>query len=187
MISIKNNVDKFINGSIKEVKQAVVKAETRANRRVATTVIKEFTNEVQKDYAIKDAGIKKDLRVSRGRNEDGTRGAGAIITARGKRGIALSRFLTRQTKKGVSFIVSRTKGRKVIPGAFIAKMKSKHIGVYVRKGKTRLPIDQKFGPDVKMLINTERMMKLHKEVINKTYPAYFRQELRYQLKKGMMK
>lgn len=187
MIDIKTNIDKFVNSTISDIKQAIIKAETRANKRVATTVIKEFTNEVQKEYAIKDSGIKKELKISRGRNEDGIHGAGAVITARGKRGIALSRFLTRQTKKGVSFIVSRSKGRKVISGAFIAKMKSGHTGVYLRKGKTRLPIDQRFGPDVKMLINTERMMKLHKVVINKTYPAYFKQELSYVLKKGMIK
>lgn len=187
MISIKTNIDKFVNTTMKGVKKAVIQAETRANKRIAQTVVKEFTNEVQKEYAIKDSGVKKELRISRGRNEDATRGAGAVITARGKHGIALSRFLTRQTKKGVSFMVSRRKGRGVIPGAFIAKMKSGHSGVFIRKEKTRLPIAQKFGPDVKMLINTERMMKLHKEVIVKTYPAYFKQELRYQLKKGIMK
>lgn len=187
MISIKHNIDKFVNGAMKNVKQAIIKAETRANSRVARTVIKEYTNELQKDYAIKDSGIKKDLRISRGRSEDGKRGAGAIITAKGVRGIPLSRFKVNKTKKGVSFIVTHAKGRGIIQGSFIAKMKSGHVGVYERKGKKRLPIKQRFGPDIKMLLNTPKMMNLHRRVINANYSAYYKQELKYYTIKGLLK
>lgn len=200
MINIKTNIDKFINGTMKDIKQAVIKAETRANKRVAQTVVKEFVNELQKEYAVKDK-IKKDLVIRRGRTEDGKQAESAVIVAKGKQGIPLSRFDNRQTKKGVSFMVSRSKGRKLLPGAFRATMESKHVGVFVREGAKvipsrgryantnikRQPIKQKFGPDVKMLIITERMMKLHRLVIQAKYPGYYTSELRYQLKKGLLK
>lgn len=182
MLKLSTNIDKMINGAWKNMKSAVIKAESRANQRAARTIIKEFINELQKDYAVKDK-IKRDLQVRTKRNEDGSRGASALIIAKGKHGIALSRFQSRQVKSGVSFTVSISKGRKLMQHAFIAKMKSGHVGIYVRAGKGRLPIQQKFGPDVKMLLDTPRMMMLHKRVLAEVYPKYYAHELKYQLGK----
>jgi|SRR5581483_5356549 len=46
--------------------------------------------------------------------------------------------------RGVSYVIQG--GRKVFPNAFIATMKSGHRGVFIRKGKSRLPIKELFGP-----------------------------------------
>ncbi len=53
--------------------------------------------------------------------------------------VPLGKYPARQTKKGVSVLVNKGQ-RKLIKGAFIAKMKSGHVGVFVREGKARLPI-----------------------------------------------
>jgi hypothetical protein len=56
-----------------------------------------------------------------------------------------------QKAAGVSVLVRRQGGRQVLPGTFIARMKSGHIGVFERHGRQgnraeRLPIDERFGP-----------------------------------------
>jgi hypothetical protein len=53
-------------------------------------------------------------------------------------------FGARQTKRGVSVEVNRGK-RTIIPGTFIATMKSGHTGVFYRQGKARLPIDEAYS------------------------------------------
>ncbi len=52
-------------------------------------------------------------------------------------------FAARQTKAGVSFGVNTGK-RSFIKSAFIATMRSGHVGVFYRQGTKRLPIDEAF-------------------------------------------
>jgi hypothetical protein len=58
--------------------------------------------------------------------------------------VPLVAYPARQTAKGVSVEVNRGK-RTLIKGAFIATMKSGHKGVFRRRGKARLPIDELRG------------------------------------------
>jgi hypothetical protein len=66
-------------------------------------------------------------------------------------------FHARQTKKGVTFRAppgadwaldykGGRKGRFLVERAFIARMPRGHVGVFLRRGKKRLPIDELFGP-----------------------------------------
>lgn len=56
----------------------------------------------------------------------------------------LHEYKRRKRIKGVSVRVKH--GRKTIPGSFMARMKSGHLGVFRRKGKPRLPIKALYGP-----------------------------------------
>jgi hypothetical protein len=58
--------------------------------------------------------------------------------------VPLTAYPNRQTKKGVSVEVNRGK-RTLIKGAFKGKMGSGHSGVFKRRGKERLPIDEQRG------------------------------------------
>lgn len=58
--------------------------------------------------------------------------------------VPLIAYPARQTKRGVSVEVNRGK-RSFLKGAFIATMKTGHKGVFVRKGKARLPIRELYG------------------------------------------
>lgn len=61
--------------------------------------------------------------------------------------IPLVDFPNRQTKKGVSVAVNR--GRRVLVlSAFRATMKSGHVGIFKRRDKKRLPIDELFSTRV---------------------------------------
>lgn len=69
----------------------------------------------------------------------------AVVTASGNP-LPLSGFAPRETRKGVS--ISVRKGvRKVLAGSFIARMKSGHVGVFMRRAAKRLPIDEKYTVD----------------------------------------
>lgn len=66
------------------------------------------------------------------------------------RPIPLVEYAGRQTRLGVTVEVK--KGRKLIRHAFIATMKSGHRGIFVRRGKARLPIKELFGPAIVDLV-----------------------------------
>lgn len=58
--------------------------------------------------------------------------------------VPLTAYPFRQTKKGVSVEVNRGK-RTLVKGSFVSTMKSGHKGIFRRKGKARLPIQELFG------------------------------------------
>jgi hypothetical protein len=65
--------------------------------------------------------------------------------------VPLSAYPHRQVKRGVSVAVNRN-GRKIIQSAFVARMKSGHLGIFVRRGKGRLPIDELFSSRISDVI-----------------------------------
>jgi hypothetical protein len=71
---------------------------------------------------------------------------------------------TRQTKKGVSVMIKKGRPRKVIPGTFIATMKTGHKGVFWRdkvgtKTVSRLPISERYSSRVPDILSNEPVMK----------------------------
>lgn len=73
---------------------------------------------------------------------------GLIILSETKR-IPLIYFkarFARKSRRGVSYQIAVDGGRKTLPHAFIAQMKSGHEGVFQRVGKKRLPIEELKGP-----------------------------------------
>ncbi len=58
--------------------------------------------------------------------------------------VPLIEYRARQTKKGVTVAVNKGK-RSLVRSAFITTMKSGRKGVFVRRGKGRLPIDEQLG------------------------------------------
>lgn len=56
------------------------------------------------------------------------------------RSISLINFRARQIKKGVSYKLKKRGGTKKIKGAFITTTKGGYKGVFIRKGKSRLPL-----------------------------------------------
>lgn len=66
--------------------------------------------------------------------------------------VPVADFAHRQTRKGVTASINAGK-RSLIPGAFIATMRSGHTGVFIRKGKARLPIRETFTTRVSDVFN----------------------------------
>lgn len=66
-----------------------------------------------------------------------------IVSLDGK-AVPLIEYRARQTKKGVTVAVNKGK-RTLLRGGFITVMKSGKKGVFVRRGRSRLPIDEQLG------------------------------------------
>ena len=95
----------------------------------------ESVRRIGQEWNAKQKDIRKALTVTKAtaaRLEASVQATGG----RGKR-IPLVVFGARQTRKGVTVKVKRAGGRGLLPGAFIATMKSGHRGVFVRAAKSR--------------------------------------------------
>lgn len=177
----------------------VMKAANSAINDVAKQGINEAERVIRSEYNIKPSRLKQFLKLTtraRGTSLE------AIITGKGM-GLALSYFDVKQVarsirtlrigaqkfksiiaKRGaryggeVTALVKRAGGRKIVTGKydnkpFIAQMKTGHIGVFVREGKERKPIEQLYGPGVGGLFGTKNVMDRTKKVINDKFASRF--------------
>ena len=101
-----------------------------------------IAKQIYQEINATQANIKKVIEITR-RAKEGD--ISATVEVNKDKRLNLSAFAARQTKKGVSYKVSRgTKGKTKVGNAFIVP---KYGGrVYVRQGTTRRPIRQLRGP-----------------------------------------
>lgn len=116
----------------RSVNKVAVKARTKIIRRVASEIAVKQKDLRQRNVKLKKANYSTQT---------------ATIKITGKR-IPLIRFGAKQTKKGVTYKIKKSGGRKKITGAFVEAMSSGHRGAFRRKGKSRLPIVELFGPSI---------------------------------------
>lgn len=79
-----------------------------------------------------------------------------------KQGSETTRVQKRAAKKRRgSPVIARVKkgGGGEISHAFIAKMKSGHVGVFEREGKTRKPMDQLYGPSITQMLGNPSVIQ----------------------------
>lgn len=142
-------------GSIQSLKAALegttrtLKKELRVAVNATAKKSKSIINkEIRKELAVTAKVVNPTIRVKRVASGDSL--SASVQVDKTKR-ISLREFGARQTKAGTSYRVSKTRGRKTIPGAFQGPkpgvMKASWRGhVFKRVGKTRLPIVKLFGP-----------------------------------------
>lgn len=148
----------------REIKQATIslqyvvknmpKAFVSAMNRVSTGLRTEAVRKVRETYVIKAGDVRKTIKITKAnpaRME-------MMMVSRG-RNIPLIKFRTtpRQPRsrppKVLKAQVKKAGGKKPIPGAFVAQMRSGHIGVFERSGKRRLPIRELYGPAVPSMLS----------------------------------
>lgn len=138
------------------VQKNIPKAFSAAMNRVGQGVKTEASKKVRETYDIKAGDVKRygNIRVTKanvGRLQ-------LLLTSRGPN-IPLIRFKTRPSKpparqpKVLTASVKKSGARKPIPGAFVAGMKSGHIGAFERAGRRRTPIRELYGPAVPIMLN----------------------------------
>ena len=186
----------------------VRKAANAALNRVAGAGKTEASKLIRQEYNIKAARVNQFLKLGvRARGND----MEAVISGRGL-GIALAYFdakqqgykligagagkmkttyLSRSGRKpgDVTVRVKRSSGRKVVGPKhgnkpFLAQMKSGHIGVFVRQGQSRKPIEQLLGPGVGGLFGSAKIMQAVKRRINELWSKEFSHQLDYYLKRS---
>jgi len=140
-----NELSKVLKGSDKKVRRQLAIAVNATSKKTQGGIAKE----VAKELATAQKNIKKTIKIKK--KADGKdKVPSAVVSQTQTKRIPLRDFGARQTKKGTSYKVSKSKGRKTINGAFQGPkpgvMKSSWRGrVFKRVGKARLPIQQLFG------------------------------------------
>jgi len=134
---------KRIEKTLKGVPGAMPKVMTRGINRTATMSRTEIIRRISANVSLKKKTIRDGLQLEKAHRNKWA----AKITVISKR-IPLMDFKARQGKRGVSYLISKNKGRQKIQDAFFAKLKSGHEGVFKRLGKSRLPICELFGPSL---------------------------------------
>lgn len=143
----------------KEVAESVV---MRAINKTLTGVKTDASTEVRNILNAKKKDVDEGMKITKATRSNNV----GVFSSTGKL-LPLMTFGARQTKAGVSVQVRKDGSRKVIPGAFIATMKSGHQGVFWRKwheGKSggkkrkvnyaslplsyRHPIVERYGPRI---------------------------------------
>lgn len=133
----------FPDGIQKAVESALSRAGTSGEAMAA--------KEVGKQYFLKTTDFKKYTKSFRRVNRSGN-DITVLLNFRGFH-VPLIRFKTSLSPSGlVRSQVMRSSSGDILKHVFRAQMKSGHIGLFERSGKTRLPIGQKYGPSVPQMM-----------------------------------
>ena len=148
MLAMKVTIDEKSLKAAAHILRAIPRSVPRAFRRAinrsvdsaATDIKRKVSDEItMKKGVIAKSLIKKKASFS---NMTGT------IAAKDYRPGLLEFPGTKQNKRGITYRISKTAGRKKILHGFIAVMPSGHRGVFLRKDVTRLPLQAPRGPSI---------------------------------------
>ncbi|HET9063767.1 MAG TPA: phage tail protein [Candidatus Binatia bacterium] len=122
------------------------RAVVRALRKAGSTALRDMRSEavgrIRKRKRIKGRYISRALTMRRASGSDISAMTWAVVVSGDP--VPLVAYPHRQTKKGVSVEVNRGK-RTLVKGSFVASMRSGKVGVFRRRGKERLPIEELRG------------------------------------------
>lgn len=141
--SIDRVVQKAIRDKLKGVARNLDKAQASAANRSAKSTVSFFSKETRKEVNVKSSALKKQIWIRRAKPANLV----STINISGRH-LSLISMGARQNRRGVTVRRLKTGGRTVLKSAFVATMPSGHVGVFRRKGKARLPIQEQFGPSV---------------------------------------
>ena len=179
--------------------QKVITAARQAINRTADSTRTEASRLIRQEYNVTASKLNEFLKVEARAN--GSR-LTARITGRARGfarsyfdpkqegvmvktlGIRSSTFKSLVMKKGrryggdVTTIIKLSEGRKIVPGKygnkpFIAQTNTGHIGVWVRKGKARTPIEQLWGPGIATLFGSMHIMKAIRQFVCDKFRSEF--------------
>lgn len=143
--------------SLTTLAAAFPKAGASALNKMAQQAKSEASRRIRSRYNIKKGDLDSNFRLRRA----SVNNLSAIVTASGNP-LPLYDFGARQTKAGVSVMVLKGQRKVVQPidgrRAFIATMSSGHVGVFVRKGKSRLPIQELSSLSIPQMFGTKNVM-----------------------------
>lgn len=184
----------------------VQKAALRTLKRVTGSAVSTASSEIRQVYNVKKSDLDPRMKVQPPRFNNlvavitiGGKGmslsffgakqvtAGAIVTRSKGQLSSKAQFVgpTRGRRKalqtGVTVQVLKGKGATPLKSAFMAKMKSGHIGVMRRLGKKRLPINEKQVISLASMIQNANVQPAVLGKVQESWDKTFAQELNYQL------
>lgn len=156
-----------------------------------------MARQISKEFRVTVGQAKERLDVGYARSKGALRFAAELMATRpgglhgnAYRGMNLIHFVTSlptRNKKGkmgqLKFQIKRTGGRKIIPGAFVAtNRKTGGKAVFIREGKSRMPIETLTTIDIPQMFNTKRVNEVIRKIMLDRFDINFQRELRAVLK-----
>ncbi len=184
---------KELERSYREMAAVTGKAEARALNRVATTITAQQSRAIAQVVNLKVSVIKAKIVNVQRATDDSPRIVFEVVGE----GIALREFGARQTRAGVSVLVLKGGGRKIVPGAFMAKGFGGNLQVFKRtgqakrimaagryKGKLREPIEKLFGPSVLSQYVKDAIQQVGADTWNTRLPIELERETTFALQRA---
>lgn len=154
--------------ALENIPDGVPKVIVRAINRAAESARTEASRKVREKYYVKHSDVISTIKIYKASPADYS----ATIISKGHV-LALPKFRVTprepEPKRKKSIIVRvKRGGGGPLPGAFVAQMKSGHVGVFKRVGKPRLPIEQKYGPSVPQMLGSPSVSQWIEEKAQET-------------------
>jgi hypothetical protein len=140
----------------RRVEQALVRALTKAGNDAARAMKAAGGRSVRQRKRMKVARVNRALPLTFPRGKQDLHSLVWRMDVSGEP-IPLSAFPYRQTRRGVTVSVNNG-ARKLVRSAFVATLASGHVGIFRRRGKDRLPIDEAFTTRVSDVFRDEGMI-----------------------------
>jgi glutamate dehydrogenase/leucine dehydrogenase len=181
VISIKQNIDKYVNTYLKEVKRVIDKATISATNKTARQASTAAKKAVREKYTIPANKLNEATKIQTAKPKR----PAAIIRVTGKR-LSLGLYRALQSKKkGASAMIIKGK-RVTIPGdltlgnkTFKATMKSGHKGIFYRISPKRLKIHERTGPSAPDLMRSRQSTNAVKKYVKDNYERIYASEHKY--------
>lgn len=168
---------KPLQKELNKLSKVHAKAEIAAMNRAARTARSEVVQSIREDYNIKASELKANIEIIKANKH-----RPYVLIKSKHKSIALYKFKARQLTKGTKAAI-RKGGRKMYKGAFVQEMRTGHTGVYQRKGKSKYPIKELYGPSAMQLLGTKQSLdKIEKIFIERFGIEYDRQLDRWRSK-----
>lgn len=182
-LDVKSDVSQVLKRLDELQREGVPKAASRALNKTLTTITAEAARQIKVDIGGGTGGIKiKDIKAQLQKFFAKPKSLTATLHAKGKR-IPIIKIDPNVvlTATGVAYRSGGT--TQEIPHAFLASVKNGHRGVFVRKGDTRLPIGEKFGPSVPKVFQNRAVVDAIQKMARLRWSQVFQHELYYELQK----
>lgn len=124
--------------AVQRALEALGKTEARASasraiRRAATTVQTEARKVARAELNLRATPINEAVRATGRQGRKGGESIYEDVRVKAKPIKAVDYLGERQTKLGVTVQFLRSRGRRLLPGTFIARMATGHVGIFVRR------------------------------------------------------
>lgn len=154
------------------------KALARAVNRTLEQARTAMSREIRAEFNISRSKVDQSLVIRRASPRAGVYAIEGRLESPTKRGRSLNliNFDARPTSKGVTVKIKKGGPRKLIKGAFIANQGRT---VFIRTGKSRLPIEARQTIDVAKMFNTRRINARVVQFMRTRFADIFEREARF--------
>jgi hypothetical protein len=149
MVEISADDLKRVESILSGIENGVERAVSSAVNRSATFARTMASRKVASEYTVKTTDVKNTIQIKKATFSK----LEATIIATGH-AIPLTKFKVNSGKPVLKVSVKKGGGLKPLPGAFRAKMQSGHVGIFKRIGKSRTPIEGKYGPSIPTMLGS---------------------------------